>query len=156
MDARVSALRENPIEVVTGAGVVAVAAAFLIYATQFTGGKAAGGDDYELTASFRSAEGVTVGTDVRLAGVPVGTVAALGLNPQTFRADATFVISDDIVLPDDTSVAVASEGLLGGTYIELQPGGSPFNLEPGGEIENTQSAVSLMTLLMRFVTGTEE
>ena len=151
-----SALRENPVEIVTGAAVVAVAAAFLVYAGQFAGGTGASGDDYVLTASFRSAEGVTVGTDVRLAGVPVGTVTELDLNPQTFRADARFAISDDVVLPDDTSVAVASEGLLGGTFIELQPGGSPFNLEPGSEIENTQGAVSLMTLLMRYVTGSEE
>jgi phospholipid/cholesterol/gamma-HCH transport system substrate-binding protein len=59
-------------------------------------------------------------------------------------------------VPDDSSAAVASEGLLGGTYVDVQPGGSPFNLEPGSEIIDTQSAVSLVTLLLRFVTGSEE
>ena len=132
-----------------------VAAAFLIYAAQFAGG-APGGDDYPLTASFRSAEGVTVGTDVRMAGVSIGTVTDLELNPETFRAETMLAIDDGIVVPEDTSAAVASEGLLGGTYIDLQPGGSPFNLEPGSEILDTQSAVSLITLLLRFVTGSEE
>ena len=61
-----------------------------------------------------------------------------------------------MVLPEDTSVIVASEGLLGGTFIEMQPGGSPFNLEPGAEITQTQGAVDLITLLLRYVTGSEE
>lgn len=150
-----SVWREHPAELAAGAAVVAIAAGFLIYAAQFAGG-ARGTNDYFLTASFRSAEGVTVGTDVRLAGVSIGTVTDLALNPQTFRADATFAIDDDVVLPEDTSVAVETEGLLGGTYLDLQPGGSPFNLEPGAEILDTQSAVSLVTLLLRFVMGSEE
>ena len=146
-------MRENLAEVVTGALVLAVAALFLVYAVQFSEGGPAGPDDYELTASFRSAEGVTVGTDVRLAGVQVGTVTDMGLNPETYRADTRFAIDGHIALPEDTAVIVASEGLLGGTFLELLPGGSPFNLEPGSEIEDTQSAVDLMTLLLRYVTG---
>ena len=150
-----SVWRENPAELAAGVGVVAVAAAFLIYAAQFAGG-ARVGDDYLLTASFRSAEGVTVGTDVRMAGVSIGTVTDLELNAETFRAETMLAIDDGIVVPEDTSAAVSTEGLLGGTYIDLQPGGSPFNLEPGSEILDTQSAVSLITLLLRFVTGSEE
>lgn len=145
-DARVS-------EVLAGGAVLALAAAFFFYAAQGTGLGEAPGGNYELTASFRSAEGVRVGSDVRLAGVKIGTVTALTLNPQTFRADLRISLSGDVVLPDDSAIAVASEGLLGGTFIDIIPGGSPFNLEPGGEIEDTQSAVSLTTLLTRFVTG---
>jgi phospholipid/cholesterol/gamma-HCH transport system substrate-binding protein len=151
----VSVWREHPAELAAGAGVVAVAVAFLVYATQFTGGVRTPGN-YQLTASFRSAEGVTVGTDVRLAGVSIGTVTALELNPETYRADAVFAIDQAVLMPEDTSAAVAQEGLLGGTYIDLQPGGSPFNLDPGSEILDTQSSVSLITLLLRFVTGSEE
>lgn len=137
-------------EVIVGGAVVAAAAGFLIYASQF-GGPSAQGGAYDLTASFRSAEGVTVGTDVRLAGVKVGTVTAMELNPQTFRAEATFAIDPQVVLPDDTSVVVASEGLLGGTFIEVLPGGSAFNYEAGDEILDTESAVSLISLLLSFV-----
>jgi len=99
---------------------------------------------------------VGAGTDVRLGGVKVGTVTSLDLNPETFLAETTFAIEDEIVLPDDTAVIIASEGLLGGTFVELLPGGSPFNIEPGGEIIDTQSSISLVQLLLRFATGGEE
>ncbi len=142
-------------EVIVGGVVIAAAAGFLIYAGQFSGvGGPAGA--YELSAQFRSAEGVTVGTDLRLAGVKVGTVTGLDLNPETFRATARFAIDDDIVLPDDTAVVVASEGLLGGTFIEVVPGGSSFNYEPGDEIIDTESSVSIISLLLRFVSGSDE
>jgi phospholipid/cholesterol/gamma-HCH transport system substrate-binding protein len=140
-------------EVITGAAVVAAAAGFLIYASQFADARGAGPGFYEMSANFRSIEGVGVGTDVRLGGVKVGTVTALALNPETFRAEAVFTVQDNLVLPEDTSILVSSEGLLGGSFLELLPGGSPFNLEPGGEIVDTQSSVSLITLLMRFVSG---
>lgn len=141
-------------EVITGGAVLALAVGFFVYATNATGVRGTAGS-YELTASFRSAEGVTVGTDVRLAGVKVGTVTALDLNPQTFRADARFTVEKGIALPDDSAVLVSSEGLLGGTFVEIIPGGSPFDLEPGAEVLDTQGAVSLISLLMKFVTGSD-
>ena len=90
---------------------------------------------------------------MRLAGVRIGTVTAMELNAETFLADTTFTVSDDVILPDDSAIAIASEGLLGGNFVEVIPGGSPFNLEPGDAILDTQSSVSLLTLLMRFVSG---
>lgn len=149
-------MSESMSEVLTGAAVLAAAGGFLVYATQFSEFGGGGAGTYDLTANFRSVQGVTVGTDVRLGGVKVGTVTALDLNPETFRAETTFAIDDEIMLPDDTAVIIAAEGLLGGTFVELLPGGSPFNIEPGGEIVDTQSAVSLVQLLLRFVTGNSE
>ena len=146
----------SPTEILTGGAVLAVAVGFVIYAVNATGFGSGASDTYDLTASFRSAEGISVGTDVRMAGVKVGTVTELDLNPQTFRADAIFTLDEALELPDDTAVAVASEGLLGGSFIELIPGGSPFTLEPGDEIIDTQSSVSLITLLLRFVSGSDE
>jgi phospholipid/cholesterol/gamma-HCH transport system substrate-binding protein len=143
-------------EVITGAVVVAAAAGFFVYASQFADARGAGAGFYEMTASFRSIEGVSVGTDVRLGGVKVGTVTELTLNPDTFRADAVFTVQENLALPDDTAILVSSEGLLGGSFLELLPGGSPFNLEPGSAIQDTQSSVSLITLLMRFVAGDGE
>lgn len=142
-------------EITVGAAVVAVAIGFLVYAGQVSGFSSAS-TGYGLTASFRSLEGVSVGTDVRLAGVKIGTVTDISLNPETFRADTGFTILDGIELPDDSAVVISSEGLLGGNFVEILPGGSPFNLEPGAEIEDTQSAVSLVGLLMKFVTGSGE
>jgi phospholipid/cholesterol/gamma-HCH transport system substrate-binding protein len=139
-------------EVLVGGGVLAAALAFGIYAVQSTGFSLRT-EGYPLTASFRSLEGVNVGTDVRLAGVKVGTVTSMELNPDTFRADATMIIREGVAIPDDSAVVVASEGLLGGNYVEISPGGSPFPFAPGDEILDTQGAVSLVSLLLRFVSG---
>ncbi len=145
-------MAHDRVEVVTGAAVLAAAIGFVVYAAQGAGltGAAA---SYGLTASFRSVEGVTVGSDVRLAGVKVGTITDIALNPQTFFADATLSVRNDILLPTDSTILVSSEGLLGGNFIELLPGGALENLEPGAEIEDTQGAVSLITLLLKFVGG---
>lgn len=127
-----------------------VAIGFLVYASSSVGGVASN-QGYTVTASFRSIEGISVGSDIRLAGVKVGTISDLELNKQTFRADATLTLDHDLVLPDDSSIVISSEGLLGGNFVELLPGGSPFDLEPGAEIEDTQGSVSLIQLLSKFV-----
>ena len=139
-------------ELLAGAAVLAVAAGFALYAARGAGlGSEA--DSYPLTASFRSVEGVSVGTDVRLAGVKVGTVTDLRLNPQTFFADTTISMRKDVALPVDSSILIASEGLLGGTFVEVQPGGALESLAQGAEIEDTQGEVSLITLLLKFAGG---
>jgi phospholipid/cholesterol/gamma-HCH transport system substrate-binding protein len=146
-------MSENTTEVLVGAAVLCVAGFFLFFAGQTTGFGQGSGGSYELKASFRSAEGVSLGTDVRLAGVKVGTVTGLELNPQTFKADVIFSVDQNIEIPDDSAVVVSSEGLLGGSFVELMPGGSLFNVEPGAELEDTQGAVSLISLLLKFASG---
>jgi phospholipid/cholesterol/gamma-HCH transport system substrate-binding protein len=145
-------MAENRAEVLAGAGVLAVAAGFFLYAAQGSGFTREA-DGYALTASFRSAEGINVGSDVRLAGVKVGSISALSLNPTTYFADAVVELKNDILLPTDSAILISSEGLLGGNFVEIIPGGALENLEPGAEIEDTQGAVSLITLLMKFVGG---
>lgn len=140
-------------EVAAGAAVLAAAIGFLVYAGQVTGLSEGSLGSYDLRASFRSVEGVTVGTDVRLAGVKVGTVTALSLNPQTFFADAVLTVAETVQLPDDSAALVSSEGLLGGNFVELVPGGSPENYAAGSEIEDTQGAVSVISLMMKFAGG---
>ena len=145
-------MAENTTEVLVGGVVLAAAVAFGIYAAQAAGLRS-GGDSYPLHASFRSLEGVSVGTDVRLAGVKVGTVSGVALNPETFRADTTVDVAKAIEIPDDSAIVISSEGLLGGNFVEIVPGGSPFYFEPGDQITDTQGAVSLISLLLKFVGG---
>ena len=109
-------MSQNPTEVAVGGIVLAVAIGFAVYASQATG-LSKGGADYPLTASFRSIEGINVGTDVRLAGVKIGTVTEVGLNAETFRADTTLNIRDGVEIPDDSAAVIASEGLLGGNFV---------------------------------------
>lgn len=140
-------------EIFAGAVVLAVAAGFLAYATSASGMFSRDGGTYPLHASFRSVDGIRVGSDVRLAGMKVGSISELKFNPETFYADATIQLRKDVLLPDDSAILISSEGLLGGNYVEIQPGGSLDNLAAGGEIEDTQGSVSLVSLLMKFVGG---
>ena len=145
-------MRESPVEVIVGAVVLVAAVGFLAYAAQATGFTDRGGD-FHLTASFRSIEGVTVGTDVRLAGVKIGTVTETRLNPENYRADTVMTLLDTVPIPNDSSAIVSSEGLLGGNFIEIVPGGSLDNFTDGAEIVDTQGAVSLLQLLLTYVAG---
>lgn len=148
-------MRESLTEVIVGAVVVVAAGGFLAYTAQATGFAQSAGD-MTLTASFRSVEGVSLGTDVRLAGVKIGSVTDMALNPDTYRADMTLSLADTVPIPDDSSAVVASEGLLGGNYIEIVPGGSFDYFASGAEIVDTQGAVSLLQLLLTYVGGGSE
>ena len=90
---------------------------------------------------------------MRLAGVRIGQVSDVALNTETFRADTTVRVKDGVAIPDDSAIVVASEGLLGGNFIEIVPGGSPFDFEPGDVVTDTQGSVSLISLLLKFVSG---
>ena len=85
-------------EVAIGGIVLAAAIGFAVYAGQ-AAGLSASSAGYPLTASFRSIEGVTVGTDVRLGGVKIGSVTDVSLNPETYRADTTFSVSNGVIIP---------------------------------------------------------
>lgn len=144
-------MSSNATETVIGAVVLVAAAGFVAFAGQF-GGLSQAADRYVLRANFFSAEGVNVGTDVRLAGIKIGSVVGMELNRETYQAETRLAIDKDILIPDDSDVKIASEGLLGGSFIEITPGGSEFMLNDGEEILLTQSAVSLLNLLLKFAT----
>ena len=91
---------------------------------------------------------------MRVAGIKVGSVTGLELDPATFRgAGDLHRARATCEIPEDSDVKIASESLLGGTFVEITPGASEFMLRPGDEIVNTQGSVSLLNLLMRFGTG---
>ena len=115
-----------------------------------------GTGQYTVDAKFRSAEGIKVGTDVRLAGVKIGSVSYLSLDPQTFQAIAQLSIKPEYQVPGDSAAIISSEGLLGGSFVEILPGGSYELMEDGSEFSETQGAVSFISLLMKFVTGKDE
>ena len=77
-------MKENKLEVFIGAVVLVVALGFVVFVYQATGLSVSNSRHYDLKADFRSADGIHVGTDVRLAGVKVGTVSNLGLNVEKY------------------------------------------------------------------------
>ena len=148
-------MKENKLEVIIGAVVIAVAFGFVVFLYQSTGLSVSNSKHYELKADFRSADGIHVGTDVRLAGVKVGTVSDLSLNVETYRAEAELAIENAVDIPEDSALTVSSEGLLGGNFIEIIPGASYEYMQPGDEFLDTQGSVSLISLLLKFVSGSD-
>jgi phospholipid/cholesterol/gamma-HCH transport system substrate-binding protein len=111
--------QNNIAETLIGAGVVAVALAFRAFAYYRTGSGSLSG--YEINAKLPKADGLAVGTDVRLAGIKVGTVSDLTLDPKTYLVTVHMSIRDDIKLPVDSSVLVTQAGFLGGQYLSITP-----------------------------------
>jgi phospholipid/cholesterol/gamma-HCH transport system substrate-binding protein len=142
-------MSRNILETILGGIVLLVAAGFVIFAFNTT--SVSTGDGYRLTAAFDNATGINIGSDVRLAGLKVGTVTSQAIDPQTFQARLEFSIDERIQLPEDSSARIVPEGLLGSNYVDLEPGGSTINLADGAVIQFTQGAVNLADLLGRFV-----
>lgn len=149
-------MTRNLLETLLGAVVLIVAIGFLTFA--YRSSQVGGNDGYELTARFDKVDGLERGSDVRISGIKVGAVLDQTLDPETFRAEVRFSLRDDIQLPADTSAAVVSNGLLGGKYLALVPGGDIEMLVPGDEVTLTQSAVNLEDLIghMIFSQGSGE
>lgn len=144
-------MQNNTVETLVGAIVVIVAAAFLFFAYTTTGSGSVSG--YDVKARFAAADGVASGTDVRLHGIKIGTVTGLVLDPKTYQAVADLSIQNGILLPDDSSIRITSSGLLGSSYLAVQPGGSDKMLHSGGEITNTQGSVDFISLIARAMYG---
>jgi len=141
--------RRNAAEVLTGAVVLLAAAGFLGYAVAHSGRGSVSG--YTLTAKFDNVAGLPVGSDVRMAGVRIGSVVAEQIDPQSYLAVVTLSVRNGLEVPKDTSAVVTSDGLLGGKYLALSPGGDTAMLQPGQAITITQSTVSLEQLLGKFI-----
>lgn len=148
--------RRSWAEVLTGAVIVLVAIGFLAYAVVNSGRSLAGAGGIVLTAKFDRIDGLSPGADVRIGGVKVGSVIEQRIDPTTFLAVLRMQVSDTLKLPSDTSAEITSESLLGGKYVALVPGGSDKILHNGDAITITQSAVSLESLLGRFIFSVTE
>lgn len=139
-------MKNSTVETLIGTAVVAIAAAFFIYAYQASerGGTAG---SYRVSAEFDNAEGVSIGTDVRVAGVKVGSVVDFTLNPENFQANVKMELDPKVQLTEDASAKVTAEGLLGSKFISLEQGGAETMLAEGGVISNTQGAVDIWSLI---------
>ena len=146
-------MERNTLETVLGAVVLLVAGYFLylVYSQTDIRAEASG---YPLELRFDSGGSTGVGTDVRIAGVKVGSVIDQRFDPKTYQAVVTIEMDDEVKLPKDTSAVVTSDGLLGDNYILLNIGGDTEMLASGDRIRNVQGAINLADLINKFVVGT--
>lgn len=138
-------------ETILGAIVVVVAVGFFAFAAA-QAGQTSNAGGYDLVARFQRVDGIGVGSDVRVSGVKVGVVRSIDLDPETYMARLTFTVDRSIQVLDESTARIATDGILGGSYVSIEPAGMDA-LPPGGEIPYTQGAVDLLTLLSSFAQG---
>ena len=138
-------IREQWAETGVGAVVLAAAAGFLIYSLGVGGPSA--GHGYAVKAKFGQVGALAPGAPVSVAGVKIGTVSTITLDPKSFLAVVQLDLDPKTPLPADSTAKITSDGILGGAHVVIEPGGASENLKTGGEIENTQGAVDLFGLV---------
>ena len=137
--------REQWAETGVGAVVLIAAAGFLFYSLTTGGPRQAHG--YAVEARFGQAGALAPGASVDVAGVKVGTVTSIDLDPKNYLAIVRLDLDPKVPLPADSTAKITSDGLLGGAHVVIEPGGSTVSLKAGGQIENTQGAVDLFGLV---------
>jgi phospholipid/cholesterol/gamma-HCH transport system substrate-binding protein len=137
------------IESIMGAVVLLVAAIFLVFALRHARPSVPTG--YGVAAHFSSVGGLEVGSDVRINGIKVGAVTAERLDATSYQAVVDMVIDPKIQLPADTVASVASDGLLGGKHVRLEPGKAKTFVPPGGVVGNTRDYRSLEELVGEII-----
>ncbi len=142
-------MRNNVIETVMGGVVLLVAGFFLVFAYTSSGYKDGNGQEFQ--AQFDRVDGLQIGSDVRLSGVKVGTVRTMIVDPRTFLARVVLSVQDSLKLPSDSSAEIVTDGLLGGKYVALVPGGEEETLSSGDEIVHTQASVSLEAMIGQLI-----
>jgi phospholipid/cholesterol/gamma-HCH transport system substrate-binding protein len=146
---------KNMFETFIGALVLGVAAWFLMFFMKHNTAVSIANDHYSLFAKFEQADGISVGTPVRIGGVKVGVVVSESLDPKLYSAVITFSIDKKIKIPTDSTAKISSEGLIGGKYLSIVPGAEDKMLEANEELRFTQSSVNLETLIGKMVFSKE-
>ena len=110
-------------------------------------------DSYTLVAEFQSVGGLKKGNRVMIAGVEVGKIEHIFLNPKNFIAEVTFSVDKSVLLEDDTIASIKTNGLIGDKFLSLNPGGSGIVLEPGDLLYETESALDIESLIKKYAFG---
>ena len=149
------AIRGPRLEFAVGAFLVLALASLLVLAFASTNRQFGfGGGSYPLTARFANLGQLRLQAPVKIGGVVVGRVEKIDLDPVKFDSVVTLAINDRYKdLPADTSAGILTSGLLGESFIGLQPGGDPEPLQPGDEIAYTQPAIDLIQLVGKYMFG---
>ena len=141
--------QSNAAEVITGAIAILAAVALLALVYLHNGSGSLSG--YQITAKIDKADGLGEGTDVRLAGIKIGSVTGFTLDPNNFLVTVHMNIHSDVQIPTDSSLAVSQSSILGSQYIVIQPGGDSTNIKPGGAIANASGSIDLLGLINRMM-----
>lgn len=148
-------MQSRALEILVGFFVcLGVAAIFLLTFRVASLNTVGGGSSYQVTADFDSIGSLAPGASVKLAGVKIGRVKAIGIDPKTFQAVVTLEIEgSQSNIPADSTAKILTAGLLGEQYVGIEPGGDDQSLKNGSQIKFTQSALVLENLIGQFLTS---
>ena len=147
-------MKSNTFEALIGAIVIILTITFLFFGFQSM--RLDDEQNYNVSAVFNRIDGIKLGSDIRMSGIKIGTVANQELDNITFQARVSMSINSGILIPDDSSAKITTDGLLGGNYISIEPGGNDVYLESGGEIMFTQGSVDLIGLVGEALFSVED
>ena len=143
-------MKINFLDAFLGFTVLLITGLFIFYVYITLDTKLFKSDGFSLHARFENIDGIVTGSKVKLSGVNIGTVKSISLEPDSYYAFITMNFDKKFSFPDDTEASVQLEGLLGGSYISILPGGSDVMLLNGQEILYTQGSTSLLNLMLKF------
>lgn len=149
-------MSKNIIETLVGALVLFLAGMFLYLAYKTTDLNSSDSNSYRITAQFDRADGLILGSDVKIGGIKVGKVTDLSLEPEYYRAVVGMKVNADVKLPSDSLAEVIGNGLLGEKYVAIIPGSQEDFIENGGVISFTQSSISFESLIGKFIFNSSE
>ena len=143
-------MKVNFLDAFLGFLVLLITGLFLFYVYATVDSKILTSDSFRLHARFENVDGIMTGSKVKMSGVDIGTVKSVSLEPDNFYAYITMDFDKEYSFPDDTEASVQLEGLLGGSYISILPGGSDVLLLNNQEIIYTQGSTSILNLMLKF------
>jgi phospholipid/cholesterol/gamma-HCH transport system substrate-binding protein len=108
-------------------------------------------DRYTVYGYFSSVSGLKKGASVDLAGVRVGNVSSIGIDAEYLVAKVILEIDSHIKISEDSIAAIRTAGIIGEKFIEILPGGSDIMLAHGDEVENTESALDIESLIRNYI-----
>ena len=142
-------MNKRPVETIMGLVVLAVATLFMLFAYRVSDLQVIKG--YEINARFLKVGGLNTGADVRINGIKVGTVVSQKINPLDYLVDVKLSIMPDILIPTDSVITVAGDGLMGDKFIKIEPGHSEQKLSNGDTATNTKDAKSLEDMVGEII-----
>jgi phospholipid/cholesterol/gamma-HCH transport system substrate-binding protein len=144
-------MKKMNLEMIVGLFLLAGFACFSYLAIKMGDIKMFNNETYDVTARFTSISGLKQGSVVELAGVNVGRVSRIELDPGDYEAIVHLDVDKSVKLQDDAIASVRTAGIIGDKYIKLTPGGSDTILGSGDEIEETESSISLEELVSKYI-----
>lgn len=141
------------LDTITGLFVLIIVAFLALYSIKLGRNEFFGGKYYQVYAEFDSIAGLKNGAAVDIAGVGVGRVDGITLNPKSEMARVRMEINNGIKLQEDDIASVRAQGIIGDRFISISPGGSDRTIPPGGMIEDTESSVDFLQLIGQIIQG---